>query len=263
VEIIKVERADHHGIVAGVIHDLGLIKFIDSCVGVDDGEKITTGEAIAGMIINGLGFTDRPMTLTPQFFQNCPIELLFRDGVVAEDFNRFKLGRALDSVYSFGCDMMFAQLAKLACKMEGIETRFGHLDTTSFTLTGDYDSSSDEHAVKVTYGYSKAKRPDLKQVVHEMMVTQDGGVPLISKTWDGNTSDNEIFTARSKALIESLEKSQNPCYLIADSKLYSESNSAHLKEFPFITRIPNSINLVTDTIEKAGNVQNLLKLNLH
>ena len=48
---------------------------------------------------------------------------------------------------------------------------------------------SDEHAIAMTYGYSKDHRPDLKQAVLELMVSQDGGVPLLSKSWDGNTSD--------------------------------------------------------------------------
>ena len=38
------------------------------------------------------------MTLTPQFFANKPLDLLFREGVEAERFNRFKLGRTLEEV---------------------------------------------------------------------------------------------------------------------------------------------------------------------
>ena len=41
---------------------------IHARVGRDDQEGITTGEAIAGMILNGWGLADRPMSLTPQFF---------------------------------------------------------------------------------------------------------------------------------------------------------------------------------------------------
>ena len=63
--------------------------------------------------------------------------------------------------------------------------RFNSLDTTSFSLTGEYDPDSDEHGVLVTYGYSKAHRPDLKQVILELMVSQDGGVPFMSKSHDG------------------------------------------------------------------------------
>jgi transposase len=55
---------------------------------------MSTGEAIAGMIINGLGFSDRPLTLTPQFFENKALGLLLRQGTKAEHFNRFKHGRA-------------------------------------------------------------------------------------------------------------------------------------------------------------------------
>ena len=40
------------------------------------------------MIINGLGFSDRPLTLTPQFFENKALELLFRPGVKAEYFQQ-------------------------------------------------------------------------------------------------------------------------------------------------------------------------------
>jgi hypothetical protein len=33
-------------------------------LGLHDQEEITAGEAVAGMILNGLGFSDRPLTLS-------------------------------------------------------------------------------------------------------------------------------------------------------------------------------------------------------
>ena len=54
METIEVQRLDHLGVVAGVIKDLGLIDFIDARVQTDDQEEIATGEAIAGMILNGV-----------------------------------------------------------------------------------------------------------------------------------------------------------------------------------------------------------------
>ena len=36
---------------------------------------------MAAIIINGLGFSDRPLTLTPQFFEKKALELFFRPGV--------------------------------------------------------------------------------------------------------------------------------------------------------------------------------------
>ena len=251
MESVSVERLDHLGVVASVIKDLRIIEMLDARLGLHDQEEITAGEAVAGMILNGLGFSDRPLTLTPQFFANKPLVLLFREGVDAEMFNRFKLGRSLDEVSSYGCDLLFSELALAVCAQEGIVQRFNHLDTTSFSLTGAYIPDSDEHAIAITYGYAKDHRPDLKQAVLELMVSQDGGVPLLSKSWDGNTSDIEIFQRRAQALLETLKNSPSPRYLVADSKLYHEGNAAHLKSLGFITRIPQTLKVVSQVIRQA------------
>ena len=193
MESVRVERLDHLGVIASVIKELGLIDMINARLVPDAQEVMTPGEAVAGMILNGLGFAHRPLSLTPQFFANKPLDLLFRDGIRADMFNRFKLGRTLDEAYAYGCDLLFQELALAVCAQEGIDLRFNHLDTTSFALSGDDVPDSDEQAICITHGYSKDHRPDLKQAVLELMVSQDGGVPFVSKSWDGNTSDTQIF----------------------------------------------------------------------
>jgi transposase len=119
------------------------------------------------------------------------------------------------------------------------------------SLTGEYVPESNQQAITITHGYSKDHRPDLKQAVLELMVSQDGGVPLVSKTWDGNASDSQIFQDRAKALLSTFEHSPTPRYLIADSKLYSKDNAAHLKPLGFITRIPDTLKLVSQVIRQA------------
>ncbi len=249
--LVSVERLDHFGIVSSVIKDLGIIEMIDARVPPHDQEEITAGEAVGGMILNGLGFSNRPVSLTPQFFANKPLDLLFRPGVRAEMFNRFKLGRSLDDVYLYGCDLMFSELSLSVCAQESVEVRFNHLDTTSFSLSGDYIPESDEQAITITRGYSKDHRPDLKQAVLELMLSQDGGIPLLSKSWDGNTSDIEVFEERARELMATLKNSPMPRYLVADSKLYHEDNAANLKSLQFITRIPSTLKLTGQVIRQA------------
>jgi len=251
MESFHVERLDHFGLLASVIKDLGLIGMIDARLVPDEQEAITPGEAVAGMILNGLGFANRPLSLTPQFFANKPLDLLFREGVEAELFNRFKLGRTLDEVYAYGCDLLFSELALAVCVQEGIEQRFNHLDTTSFTLSGEYVPDSDQQAITITHGYSKDHRQDWKQAVLELMVSQDGGVPFVSKSWDGNTSDTQIFQERAKALLTTFQHSPQPRYLVADCKLYNEDNAATLQALGFITRIPHTLKLVSHVITQA------------
>lgn len=248
---VKVEDIDHLGIVAGVIQDLGIIDMIDSCIVPDERESISTGEAIAGMIINGLGFSDRPISLTPQFFQGKALDILIREGITPDMLNRFKLGRSLDKVFSYGCDLLFSEIGLSVCKQEGIDLRFNSLDTTSFSLTGEYASDSDEHAILVTHGYSKDHRPDLKQVIQELMVSQDGGVPFMSKSHDGNASDNNVFRERCASILKEFASSEGPRYLIADSKLYTSENAANLVHLPFITRIPGNLKVVGEVIEQS------------
>jgi transposase len=249
--LVTVERLDHLGLIAEIIKDIGLIDMINARLVPDRQEDITPGEAVAGMILNGLGFANRPLSLTPQFFANKPLDLLFREGVCAEMFNRFKLGRTLDEVHAYGCDLLFSELALAVCAQEGIDLRFNHLDTTSFALTGAYIPDSDEQAITITHGHSKDHRPDLKQAVLELMVSQDGGVPFVSKSWDGNASDTAIFQERAAALLTTLQRSPTPRYLVADSKLYNEDNAANLLTLGFITRIPNTLHLVAQVITQA------------
>jgi transposase len=251
MEQVRVERLDHLGLLASVIKDLGLIDMIDRRLVPDEQEVITPGEAVTGMILNGLGFANRPLSLTPQFFANKPLDLLFREGIDAEMFNRFKLGRTLDEAYAYGCNLLFEELALAVCTQAGIDLRFNHLDTTSFCLTGEYIPDSDEHAMCLTHGYSKDHRPDLKQVVLELMVSQDGGVPFVSKSWDGNTSDTRVFQERAEALMSAFKATPSPRYLVADAKLYCEDNAAHLAKLGFITRIPATLKLVSQVISQA------------
>jgi len=251
VEAVSVERLDHLGVVASVIKELGLIEMIDARLPRHDQEAITAGEAVAGMILNGLGFSNRPLSLTPQFFVNKPLDVLFRPGVHADMFNRFKLGRSLDEVSTYGCDLLFSELALAVCAQEGIDQRFNHLDTTSFSLSGEYAPESAEHVIIITHGYSKDHRPDLKQAVLELMVSQDGGVPLLSKSWDGNASDTKVFQERAQTLMTTFKNSPSPRYVVADCKLYHKDNAENLKALPFITRIPNTLKVVSQVITQA------------
>jgi transposase len=147
--------------------------------------------------------------------------------------------------------MLFSEIALSVCKQEEIDLRYNCLDTTSFSLTGEYAPDSDEHTILVTHGYSKDHRPDLKQVIQELMVSQDGGVPFMSKSHDGNASDNNVFRERSAAILKEFAASEGPRYLVADSKLYTSENAANLAHLPFITRIPGNLKVVGEVIEQS------------
>jgi len=86
---------DHLGIVATVCKEIGLADEINRIVGVDPRQKVTCGEAVVAMILNALGFVDRPLYLFPEFMATKSVEILTREGLKAEDFNDDVLGRTL------------------------------------------------------------------------------------------------------------------------------------------------------------------------
>src|SRR3990167_2342759 len=59
---------DHLGIVSQICDDIGIVKTIDKMIPPDPSMKLSHGECVKLMIINGLGFTSRPLYLEAQFW---------------------------------------------------------------------------------------------------------------------------------------------------------------------------------------------------
>jgi transposase len=96
------------------------------------------------------------------------------------------------------------------CAREGIDRRFNPRDPTSFSRRGAYIPESDAQAMTITPGYARDHRPDLQQVVLELLVSEDGGIPCASRSWDGHTADLEIFQTRAQALLAAFQHAPHP-----------------------------------------------------
>lgn len=99
-ESVSVERLDHVGVMSAVIKDIGLLEMIEARLIPDEPAVSTPGEAVAGMILHGLGLAPRPVAVTPPFCASQPRDLVCRGGLRAELFNRFQRGRTLAEVYA-------------------------------------------------------------------------------------------------------------------------------------------------------------------
>jgi transposase len=233
---------------ASVINDVERVERINARLVPDAQEVLTPGEAITGLIRKGWGLAKRPLSLTPQFCAHTPRGLLCREGVHAEMFNRVTLGRTREEVYTEGGALLLSAMALAGWAHEGIAVRCKHLDTTRLSLTGAYVPDPDEHALVITHGDSTDPRPDLQQAVLAWMVSQAGGVPLVSPRGEGPTSDTTIFQARAQGLMATLKTTPRPRYLVADAKRSHEDNAANLHARGCITRMPNPLTLASQVI---------------
>ncbi len=239
------ERLDHLGIVAGICRRIGLIEQVDEIVGRTE-RKVSVGQAVQAMVLNGLGFVSRPLYLTPEFLAGKPVEVLLEDEeLVAQDFNDDSLGRALDRLFEVGVTEIFARVVSRALGELDIRVETVHLDSTSFSLEGDYEtrsSSSDEKAIKITHGYSRDRRPDLKQAVLGMICAHRGGLPVWLSALDGNSSDSGSFPGMVEAYVAQLEATEEELpTVVADSALYSAGTLQRIEGIRWITRVPASI----------------------
>ena len=160
----QTERLDHLGIIAGVCQEAGIAEWLNERAG-EQSRSVSVGTATVAMILNGLGFNNRQLYLVPQYFENKPVEHLLGEGITADMLNDDCLGRTLDWLYEHDVTTLFAGLAFQARRRFGIQAQHLHIDTTSFSVSGDYahPEEGDPVALAITYGYSRDHREDLKQ----------------------------------------------------------------------------------------------------
>ena len=139
MEVLQTKRLDNLGVVMGTLRAFGIIDLIDQKLGKSDQQSISTGEAVAAMVMNGLGFVSRTLSLTPQFFQTKALDVLFSRDIEPSQLNRHRLGRALDAIHAYGCEHLFDELARRVCQGAQVNQTFTSLDTTSFSVSGEYD----------------------------------------------------------------------------------------------------------------------------
>jgi transposase len=150
-------------------------------------------------------------------------------------------GRVLDRLYDFGTMRLFTACAVRVAMRFSLERRYVHFDTTSRHVWGEYQfAETQDLPFQVTYGYSKDKRPDLKQLVLSTLCV-DRAVPIWGKPEDGNASDKTLNTTLLSEIAQRLAQYgvQPGAYLyIADAALVTEDSLAALRDTLFITRLP-------------------------
>jgi len=104
----------HLGIVSVVCDQIGLVEAIDQIIPPDPRSEITTGESVKLMIINGLGFSSKPLYLESMFFNCRPVKRFLNRECNSDQITDDRLGRALDRCYETNCTTFFATIATKA-----------------------------------------------------------------------------------------------------------------------------------------------------
>src|SRR5450755_1199033 len=179
----------------GLLSDLGVAAIIDGETGAGPpGLPLPPGTYLALAALNRVvdpcskrGFADWWRTTAADRFAKIPASAL--------DHRRF-----WDAFHAVPLDALARieeKLALAACARFGLDTSSVALDMTNFAT---FLATGNTKAPIAQRGKAKQKRTDLRLIGLGLVVTRDGGIPLLSHTYPGDRPDVTQFPSMIKAL---------------------------------------------------------------
>jgi len=155
------------------------------------------------------------------------------------------IGRALDRLFDADRGSLLTEVVLAAVERFELAMDELHNDSTTVRFTGQYKqargrSLRGKKAPFITYGYSKDRRPDLKQLLFILTSTRDGGVPVQFRSEAGNQNDSRTHKASWEALRKVAGRTD--FLYVADSKLCGAEAMDHIdrRGGRFVTVLPRS-----------------------
>jgi len=163
-----------------------------------------------------------------------------------ERLNDDRVGRCLDHLFdALDADFIMKAVRRVIDQFQ-INLDELHNDSTSVSFYGAYSEAEEEGRVRgrrtlaITFGHSKDHRPDLKQLLYILTVSNDGGVPLYFTSANGNTTDDTTHR-QTWDLLHQLVGRADFLY-VADCKLATSENMNYIarQQGRFITLLPRT-----------------------
>jgi transposase len=248
---------DHLGLVAGMVDALGIGEVIDRATQQNpDTRMVTAGHAVKALVLNGLGVVNQPLSLVPRFFQDQPrsrrLAPLLIDATHRHDETR---GRALDTLDDCDVTALYRLMAATAAERLGLAAPCAHLESTSFHVDGrdNRDEEPAAQVVPITQGYSRDHRPDLNQVLLELIIEHQAGIPVLMKPLSGHRRDAHACGRIVKAHMAPWQTTDGTTSLVADSALDRETNLQPLAktQIKWMTRVPATLPDAQATLAQA------------
>ena len=155
----------HLGIVAGMFDTLEIGQYIDEVIPKTRHHHITHGTAVKALSLNGLGYNEGRLSLMLDFFDDIATERLLGKGIKPAYLNEYVFGETLDAIATYGPTRLFAGIVLRMMRRLPLGAQRLHHDTTSISVTGEYDHEFKTRIIEIVHGHSKDRRDDLKQFV--------------------------------------------------------------------------------------------------
>ena len=134
--------------------------------------EISYGALVQLMLIN-IADDHHPLSRLDEYFKRVDLESIIGLPIDYRKLNDDRFGGFLDAMVDYGCSTLLSDVAVAAFNRYGIKLSNVNFDTTSKVMWGEYKTEDGTvGAVDISFGYSKQKRFDKKQIKFSMGTTQ-------------------------------------------------------------------------------------------
>ena len=238
------ERLGPLPLVNAFLQRMGLEAILDKYVATTDRRNAVSQAQALGVLLRSIIVEREPVYRQQETVDGFAPGLF---GVSAGAMARLtddRIGRALDRLFDADRAALLTEVVVTVGQRFGVGFDRLHNDSTSIAFCGQYRAAKGRQlrgrsAPAIVYGFSKDHRPDLKQLLFILSVTDDG-VPASFRCADGNTGDavTHIETWNTLRAVAG-----RPDFLyVADSKLCSYENMQYIHRAGgrFVTVMPRT-----------------------
>ena len=233
-------------IINRILERMRLSKILGECLPPDDSRtRMSTHRGLLVLVRNILIAREPVYGVGQWAARHAPDQLDLRQDEV-ELLNDDRMGRCLDHLFDALDAGLIMRIVRQVIEEFQLNLDELHNDSTSVSVYGAYSDAEEEgrargrRTLAITFGHSKDHRPDLKQLLYILTVTNDGGVPVYFTSASGNTTDDTTHR-QTWDLLHDLVGRADFLY-VADCKLASSDNMNYIarQQGRFITVLPRT-----------------------
>jgi hypothetical protein len=231
-------------LVAPFLERLRVHAFLAEALGRPDARARLVPVETAVLLLRNIVLSRHPLYGVPEWLRRFDPPQLGLDAAQLRLVNDDRLGRTLDKLFLADRRTLVTRLVIHMVEEFGIELERLHNDSTSITFSGVYEPQpprrDGRERLRIVHGHNKDHRPDLKQLVWSLTVSNDGAVPIHYNVYDGNVTDDKTHVEIWDALCRITGGSD--FLYVADCKLCTRENMQHIAaaDGRFLTVLPLS-----------------------
>ena len=187
-------------------------------------EEVSPVDVLVLLAVN-LTLAKDPLYQLPQWVDSLDLRALGYSKRPSVRFTDDRFARALDKLYEADRTSLLTCLAVSAIKAFDVQCNRIHNDSTSIKAYGRIAGKT-RSGLELRRGHSKDHRPDLKQLIYSLSISDDGAVPIHHQLYSGNRTDDTTHIETWNALRQ-IHGSPDFLY-VADCKLCTNKQLTHI-----------------------------------